>query len=41
MALLQLYALRQVQGEGNTAKALTFNKNYDFMEGGVDKNMKY
>lgn len=37
-ALLQLYALRQVlQGEGNTAKALTFNKNYDFMEGGVDK----
>lgn len=37
-ALLQLYALQRfLEGCGSTAKALTFKKNFDFMEAGIDK----
>lgn len=37
-ALLQLYALKKVlEKNGNDVKALTFKKNFDFMEEGLDK----
>lgn len=37
-ALLQLYALKQVLEEkNNNVKALTFKKNFDFLEEGIDK----
>lgn len=37
-ALLQLYGLKKVlEDNGNEAKALTFKKNFDFMEQGMDK----
>lgn len=37
-ALLQLYGLKKVlEDNGNEAKALTFKKNFDFMESGIDK----
>lgn len=37
-ALLQLYALKRVlENQGNSASALTFKKNFDFMESGIDK----
>jgi hypothetical protein len=37
-ALLQLYALKTVlENENNNVRALTFKKNFDFMEGGIDK----
>lgn len=37
-ALLQLYALKSVlEKENNDVSALTFKKNFDFMESGIDK----
>ena len=37
-ALLQLYALKSVlEKENNKVSALTFKKNFDFMESGLDK----
>lgn len=37
-ALLQLYALKSVlEKENNNVRALTFKKNFDFMESGIDK----
>ena len=37
-ALLQLYALKSVlEKENNIVRALTFKKNFDFMESGIDK----
>lgn len=37
-ALLQLYALKRVlEQKNNDVSALTFKKNYDFMESGIDK----
>lgn len=37
-ALLQLYALKKVlEKEGNDVKALTFKKNFDFIDEGLDK----
>ena len=37
-ALLQLYALKSVLEKGNNdVSALTFKKNFDFMESGIDK----
>ena len=37
-ALLQLYALKQIlESYGHSAAAITFNKNYDFMEDGISR----